>query len=441
MTDTILSASSVTIEINELTQDAEQPMLNDAEVSSEIGTDIPPSKALESSGFALVPIGFQENSLTLMNSSLLSVSKSIFELIFKNINSVPPIIRAMIEMIYTLITRDTVYCALNNPEQIEENQRPLYTFSNINLSCERFYCQSCCGILFLRLLCPALVCPMEWGALKPMNKDMQVSRNISKGSDASCPEQMQSDDPSLNLKSSFIGNIIPIITQNITVLNYFQSRKQEPASSTNNNNKEIGSSQSGESDNNIYAWMDPTDESKIGKKSYKIIDTNRASAALILVAHILSSDLTVLEELDLKLSVESDILLSPTAVLSEVEIIDNGASPSMLTTDVSLVSKANDSVSSGRYMYHLNRLKDIIPKGIMDKASQYSDLISIGIGVSAQENSNSQLKTKLKKTQGFASIILAITENIPFSTVLSIILFTKKCLYCCLYSTDDFACI
>lgn len=140
-----------------------------------------------------------------------------------------------------------------------------------------FYASSCAA-LFLRLICPAIIAPLEWGALRQPPQPQRPN--------PSSPSHIQSLDESMNTKygyreaarSSMLGKNFSNSEMQITTKknrNTFVPsllRREEPANTSD----------------------EPTEEEL---KSINAMDQNPAVAAIILVAHLLcSTQVDLLEE-------------------------------------------------------------------------------------------------------------------------------------------------
>lgn len=150
---------------------------------------------------------------------------------------------------------------------------------------ERLFCTASCGILFLRLLCPALVSPLEWGALREKHRVISTSIGMHVSTSSS---PMPAYHSSADSKSESPG---PATTFFNSVMDFLAIPYAQPG---------IMPAVTATNTSTDLAWMDPSDdEAKLAMRS--VIDIGSCSAALIIIAHVLMASPQVLKILDLKI--------------------------------------------------------------------------------------------------------------------------------------------
>ena len=187
------------------------------------------------------------------------ICSSLFEEVATSYDMLPKSMSLMIQIMYDISVGES-YSSGNlmhsdvkvNPPQEHKGEA------------ERLFCSSACGIIFLRLLCPALISPIEWGSLRDQRNKHSLSSSRS-----SC-ERKDSTEP---LSSSLWSSVSDFLA--------------------------IGSPSDHMTAVEELAWVDPSDESMKPSDLLRV-DVGASSSALIVLAHILASSPQILMNLSAK---------------------------------------------------------------------------------------------------------------------------------------------
>lgn len=300
-----------------------------------------------------------------LSTALNDICTSIVQNVAINQDSVPKSLRMVLKIIYEIAMDRSAKEAFSGCP-IRGDNATIFTEAPHDAA-ERLFCTAASGILFLRLLCPALISPLDWGTLRTTStasdfRSPPLSRQIINHEESL--DETKSATSSTTSFFSSLRDFLNIRTEFAFVDDKIQAKTD---------------------DDMQYAWVDSLDEfSKPNARA--LVDIGSASATLIVVAHILSSVPDVLDSLN-----------------SELQ----GAIRAM---DDALSSDRESSLMPNKISIPILDFLGKTQEHIMGRTASQSNSLS-GYSVKAATNIEDD------KIDGLKSAVLDIVHNIPIIKV------------------------
>ena len=220
-----------------------------------VSTEYPSPMANESAG---------GGKLHVLSADINDISSALFESVATSYDMLPYSICLLIKTIYEISLE--LSCPPAGTVASKRVEATIFPEA-IDDDAERLFCTASCGIIFLRLLCPAIISPLEWGALRGQ-RSASNGENVSPKavvSSALAPESTATPGPSiinnlLEFLASRTGNVEDIPSVSV-------EHKTEP---------------------DDLAWIDQYDED-MSCPGRCAVDIGSAAASLIIIAHVLAS--------------------------------------------------------------------------------------------------------------------------------------------------------
>lgn len=212
-----------------------------------------------------------------LSSSINSICTALFETVATSYDVLPMSLNLLVKIIYEI----SLDLATPPVVAIESKRGHATIFPEADDDdAERLFCTASCGILFLRLLCPALISPLEWGALRDRKKAVPLSLSVP--SLPTCAEAVSSRECSeKEHQSSLLGSVLDFLARGGGE-DHPDAHVRPPRPA-----EEV-------------AWLDLSDE-ELTSPEDSVINMDTSSAAIIIIAHALVSSPEVLRLLDLKI--------------------------------------------------------------------------------------------------------------------------------------------
>ncbi len=418
-------AGSLSTAMNQFSDDTRcgisQVVLDSAEFcgpssSPQVATDTAPEQEV---------IEPKDPLLCFENQLAYELCTSLFNAMSNNVDSMPLSIKMMMKLIFELTTRSRGFnrtCKIHSHGN-ESSPEP-HVFAELTCSDEKSFCQSCCGILFLRMICPALVCPMEWGALR--------RRPAAEHKRPPSTPQSSSGKQLLEKQSQEAGSGVGLLESVRGILGHIHRYKYRNSAGDAETNREGEDQLVSDDLSPVSAWIDKGDD--VDRGAEVPIDVSKSSATLIMIAHVLVSAPALLERLDNRVA-QSHLTDTPITSDDPEAADQSGITASgITTTDEPVISElikridSKDTDSSQLYaasiIGHLNKLKQFLPHSVVDKAASYSEYLGFLSDNNSAKGKNSVLSEEdafvlnnLERSNGIAGAVIAVAKLIPFSMV------------------------